>query len=105
MRFVLKTFFFISSLLLSNFVVAQNNEMFHGKNKHHHKHKGRRERKNKDAYNPYIDHDTNKPKKLASKELTKENKRAEKQQKKNIRKEKRRLRRQGKGYEKVKRAK
>ncbi|MDP2388606.1 MAG: hypothetical protein Q8M29_19700 [Bacteroidota bacterium] len=72
---------------------AQQDGMFKGKNKHRHRHKGRRERKNKTAYNPYIDPDTNKPKKLASKELTKDNKRVERQQKKNIRREKRKLRR------------
>ena len=83
---------------------AQQDEGFKGKVKYKHRKRGRRERKNKTAYNPYIDHDTNKPKKLASKEMAKDNKRAVKQQKKNIRKEKLKLRRQGKGYKKVKKA-
>lgn len=79
---------------------SQQDGMFKGKNKHRHRHRGKRERKNKTAYNPYIDPDTNKPKRLASKEMAKDNKKAEKQQKRAIRREKRKLRRQGKGYSK-----
>ncbi len=79
---------------------AQQDDMFKGKHKYKHRRRGKRERKNKTAYNPYIDPDTNKPKKIASKQLAKENKRAEKQQKKNIRKEKRRLRRTKGAYKK-----
>jgi hypothetical protein len=83
-------FFLFCSPVVSK---AQQDGMFHGKNKHNHKHRGKRERKNKDAYNPYIDHDTNKPKRLASKESEKETRKIHRQQKKQIRKEKKKLRR------------
>lgn len=79
---------------------SQDKEMFKGKHKQKHRKRGNRERKNKTAYNPYIDADTGKPKKIASKKLEKENKKAIKEQKKMVRKEKRKLRRQGKGYKK-----
>jgi len=79
---------------------GQDKEMFKGKHKQKHRKRGNRERKNKTAYNPYIDADTGKPKKIASKNLEKENKKAIKEQKKMVRREKRKLRRQGKGYKK-----
>ena len=82
--------------LHSSDLFAQQNGTFKGTHKQ--KHRGRRERKNSKAYNPYIDGDTNKSKGLASKAMAKDEKRAARQQKRAIRKEKRRLRRQGKGY-------
>jgi hypothetical protein len=79
---------------------GQGKEMFKGTHKQKHRKRGNRERKNKTAYNPYIDADTGKPKKIASKKLEKENKKAIKEQKKMVRREKRKLRRQGKGFKK-----
>lgn len=60
----------------------------------------RREKKNKYAFNPNLDKDTNKSKRLASKALAKDNKRVERKQKKAIRKQKRYLRRKKGAYKK-----
>jgi len=81
-------------------VHAQDKSMFKGTHKQKHRKRGSRERKNKTAYNPYIDADTGKPKKIASKEMEKDNRKAIKEQKKMVRREKRKLRRQGKGCKK-----
>ena len=54
---------------------------------------GRREKKNKYSFNPNLDKDTGKSKRLASKEMAKDNKKAMREQKKMIRREKRKLRR------------
>ena len=93
----LLTFFFI---LNATEAFSQDKSMFKGTHKQKHRKSGRRERKNKTAYNPYIDADTGKPKRIASKEMEKDNKKAIKEQKKMVRREKRKLRRQGKGYKK-----
>ena len=103
MKFMIKPFLYLVIFLLSlvnTCLHAQDKSMFKGTHKQKHRKRGNRERKNKTAYNPYIDADTGKPKKIASKQLDKENKKAIKEQKKMVRREKRKLRRQGKGYKK-----
>lgn len=60
----------------------------------------RREKKNKYAFNPNLDKDTNKSKHLASKAQAKDNKRVERKQKRAIRKQKRYLRRKKGAYKK-----
>ena len=93
------TFYFLLFICVPE-AYSQDKSMFKGTHKQKHRKKGKRERKNKTAYNPYIDADTGKPKKIASKEMEKDNKKAIKEQKKMVRREKKKLRRQGKGYKK-----
>jgi len=82
-------------VLQPNSFYAQGNEMFKAKPQ-----KKMRKKRNKSAYNPYVDSKTGKIKRIASKNMEKENQRAIKEQKKMVRREKRKLRRQGKGYKK-----
>lgn len=101
MKFYFKFFIpFLIFIINCSEITAQDKSMFKGTHKQKHRKRGKRERKNKTAYNPYIDADTGKPKKIASKEMEKDNKKAIKEQKKMVRREKRKLRRQGKGYKK-----
>ncbi len=58
----------------------------------------KRKRKKMDAYNPYIDKDTNKSKHSVSKREARENKRTLRRQQRMIKKQKRKLRREGKAY-------
>ena len=61
----------------------------------------KRESRNKRAFNPNINPNTNKTKGLASKELAADNKRVERQQKREIRRQKRKLRRTKGAYKKA----